>query len=57
MVEGLGGFILQVRAMSDASGRWPGYMFIYGGLGDKLGMSHAVAAGGVEPGSDAEWIG
>ena len=32
-------------------------MFICGGLGDELWMSHAVAARGVEPGSDAEGIG
>ena len=52
-LEGLGSCTLQVGAMGD-SGRWSGFMFICGGLGDKLGVSHAMAAGGVEPGSDAE---
>ena len=28
-----------------------------GGPGDELGVSHSVAAGGVEPGSDAGGIG
>ena len=43
--------------MGDSSGRLYGCVFICGGLDDKLGVSQAVAAGGVEPGSDMEGIG
>ena len=57
MAEGPGGCTLQVGAMDDPSRRLSGCMFICGGLGDKLGASHAVAAGGVEPGNDVEGIG
>ena len=57
VVEGLGGCTLQVGAMGDSSRKLSGSKFFYGGLADKLGVSHAVAAGGVEPGSDAEGIG
>ena len=48
---------LQVGAAGDSSGRLSAYVFICGGLGDKLGVSHAVAAGGFKPRSDAEGIG
>ena len=57
LVEGPGSCTLQVGATDDSSGRLSGCMFICGGLDDKLGVSHAVAAGGVEPGSDAKGIG
>ena len=57
VVEGPGSCTLQVGAMDASSRRLSGCMFICGGLHDKLGVSHAVAAGGVEPGSDAEGIG
>ena len=57
MVDGLGGCTLQIGAMGDPSRRLSGCMFICGGPGDKLGVSHDVAAGGVEPWSDAEGIG
>ena len=57
VAEGLGSCKLQVGAMVDSSRRLSGSMFVCGGLGDKLGVSHSVPAGGVEPGSDAEGIG
>ena len=55
MVEEPGSCTLQVRAVGDSSLRLPGCVFICHGLDDKLGVSHA--AGGVEPGSDAEGTG
>ena len=56
-VEEPGSCTLQVVAMGDSSGRLSGCVFICGGLGDKFGVPHAVAAGDVESESDAEGIG
>ena len=55
--EGLCGCTLPVGATGNSSERLSGSMFICGGLGGKLGVSHSVVADGVETGSDAEGIG
>ena len=57
VVEGLYDCMLQVGATGDSFRSFFGSMFICGGPGDKLGVSHSMATGDVEPGSDAEGIG